>query len=133
MKKAYLFIVFAYLVAGGAAVLAGSLVVVDWHPILVVAVADLVGTVVIFGFSVYKNNSSVYDAYWSVAPVLIAVYWLASSVGPALTGAGLRQVAVMALVLVWSTRLTLNWAVRWRGMEHEDWRYVDLRGKHRNW
>jgi steroid 5-alpha reductase family enzyme len=39
----------------------------------------------------------------------------------------------MALVLIWSTRLTLNWALRWRGMGHEDWRYVDLRGKHGSW
>jgi len=126
MRKAFIHIALAYLVAVLTAYLVGVLVA-DWDPLLVLGVADLVGTLVIFGFSVYHDNSSVYDAYWSVIPVLIAVYWLASAV---FVVGGLRQAALMALVLVWSTRLTLNWAARWRGMGHEDWRYVNMRKKH---
>jgi steroid 5-alpha reductase family enzyme len=128
MRKAYLNIVFAYLIAGTAAALFGN-IVGGWHPILVVAVADLAGTMVIFGFSVYLDNSSVYDAYWSLAPILIAFYWLIFS-RPSVLDNQLRQVVVMALVLIWGFRLTLNWAVRWRGIAHEDWRYVDFREKH---
>ena len=40
-----------------------------------VALADLVATLVIFGFSVALNNSSLYDPYWSVAPMVMALYW----------------------------------------------------------
>jgi steroid 5-alpha reductase family enzyme len=70
------------------------------------------------------NNSSLYDPYWSVAPPIIALYWLLSSTSPTVA---LRVVPLFALVLVWSVRLTANWARRWQGLEHEDWRYVAFR------
>ena len=38
--------------------------------------ADLAATVLIFLFSMIANNSSIYDPYWSVAPVPIALYWI---------------------------------------------------------
>jgi steroid 5-alpha reductase family enzyme len=127
MRKDYFAVVIAYLVAAGAVYLAGKWVA-GWHPLLVVAAADLVGTLVIFGFSVLHDNSSVYDAYWSVAPPLIAFYWLVAAAPGG--GDDLRRAVVMTLVLLWSARLTLNWAVRWKGLEDEDWRYADLRKKH---
>ena len=40
-----------------------------------------------------------------------------------------RQVLVIALVSLWALRLTWNWARGWTGLDHEDWRYVDLRAK----
>jgi steroid 5-alpha reductase family enzyme len=47
-----------------------------------------------------------------------------------LTGdGGLRAWLVTGLVCLWGLRLTLNWASHWRGLGHEDWRYVDLRVK----
>jgi steroid 5-alpha reductase family enzyme len=86
------------------------------------AAADALATVVVFGFSVVLDNSSVYDPYWSVAPMAIA---------PALAVAGeapfLRKVVVVALVLLWGARLTYNWARGWEGLGHEDWRYVEMR------
>ena len=128
MKKDFIKVIIAYLAAGSAAVISGKLVG-DWHPVLIVAVADLAGTLVVFAFSVYHDNSSYYDPYWSLAPILIATYWLISST-PLLDNRP-RQAAVMALVLVWAFRLTLNWAVRWRGGEHEDWRYAKFRDRPR--
>jgi len=128
MRKAYINIVIAYLVTGAAAILIGNFVG-GWHPILVVAVADLAATMVIFGFSVYHDNSSVYDAFWSLAPIMIVFYWL--SLGRiSVADNQLRQAVVMGLVLCWALRLTLNWAVRWRGLDHEDWRCVEFREKH---
>ena len=128
MKADYFKVIIAYLTAGAAAFLCANLAA-DWNPILVIAVADLVGTLVVFGFSVYYDNTSFYDPYWSVAPILIATYWLLSST-PVLDNQ-LRQVMVAGLVLVWAVRLTLNWAVRWRGLRHEDWRYASYRSKHK--
>ncbi|MCJ7701352.1 MAG: DUF1295 domain-containing protein [Anaerolineales bacterium] len=127
MKSAYFKITLAYLAAGAAALLLGGWIG-PGHPLLVVALADLAGTLVIFAFSLVYNNSSFYDPYWSLAPVLIAGYWLLS--GLSVGAVGLRQGVVMALVLVWALRLTLNWAVRWQGVGHEDWRYRDLREVH---
>lgn len=126
MKKDYLMIILAYVMAASAAFLTGRWIA-GWHPLLVLAMADMVGTAVIFLSSLLFNNSSVYDAYWSVAPPLIIIYWLFSATAPL---GGSRQVIIMVLVLIWSFRLTLNWAVRWGGMTHEDWRYADMRNKH---
>lgn len=39
------------------------------------------------------------------------------------------QVLVAASVWIWGLRLTLNWALSWEGLSHEDWRYVDIRSK----
>ena len=38
-------------------------------------IADLIATLVIFGFSRAYKNSSFYDAYWSVIPPAIFIYW----------------------------------------------------------
>ena len=97
----------------------------DQHPILVVVVADVAATLVVFAFSTVFRNSSFYDPYWSVAPVVIAVYWAAT---PAVVGVDIvRQLVVVLLVLLWAVRLTYNWLRRWEGLGHEDWRYTDFR------
>jgi steroid 5-alpha reductase family enzyme len=93
--------------------------------ILVAALADIVATLVVFAFSVGHGNSSVYDPYWSVAPIPIAAYW----VGSAPASPDLRAVLVLVLVTVWGVRLTANWVARWRGLGDEDFRYVEIRGK----
>ena len=114
----------AYIVAlfiGGA-----SLYLLDHGPLLDALIADVTATVVIFLFSRSYGNSSFYDAYWSVIPPLLALYWLAvgtASAPPA------RELLVLGLILYWATRLTLNWAYFWEGMHHEDWRYVMLRAR----
>jgi steroid 5-alpha reductase family enzyme len=103
-----------------------SLVLLDHGPLLNVLIADLVATTTLFLFSQYYRNCSLYDAFWSVAPPFIALYWLAVGASTAST---LRELLVLALILYWGTRLTLNWAYHWEGMHHEDWRFVDLRAK----
>ena len=95
----------------------------DRHPILVAAAADLVATLIVFCFSVGCNNSSLYDPYWSVIPLPVAIYW--ASVGEP----GLWQLLLLALVALWGARLTGNWAARWRGMRDEDFRYQEIRGR----
>lgn len=97
----------------------------DRHPILAAAVADLAATAVVFLASALHDNSSVYDPYWSLAPIPIAVYWAGQ--GPA--GVHLRHVLVLALVCVWGARLTANWVARWRGLADEDFRYREIRGR----
>jgi steroid 5-alpha reductase family enzyme len=102
--------------------------VVSWaaggrHPVEAFFYADLVATVVVFGGSMLLNNSSVYDPYWSVAPPLIAGGWLLAGEG----GSGARQGLVLVLLALWAVRLTANWATGWRGLAHEDWRYVQIR------
>jgi len=112
----------AYGVAAAVAVAAGVLAPVS-HPLAVALVGDLAATLAIFAFSYAHENSSFYDAYWSVAPLPIALFWVGASEG----ALGARQALVLLLVAIWGARLTWNWARGWRGLDHEDWRYVDLR------
>jgi steroid 5-alpha reductase family enzyme len=114
----------AYLVALGAAVALGF-VLADMHVVWMIALCDLLATVAVFGFSVGCDNTSVYDPYWSVAPVPIA---LAFALHPAAEGADVpRQIIVVLLVSVYGIRLTFNWIRRWTGLAHEDWRYAGFR------
>jgi steroid 5-alpha reductase family enzyme len=123
---ALLLVALVYLLAGAAAAAAG------WQlrglsPLLVTGGADLAGTLVVFAASLGFNNSSFYDPYWSVAPVPIVVFY---ALTPSVPGSDpIRGIVVIALVGVWAVRLTWNWARAWRGLDHEDWRYVDLRRK----
>jgi len=92
------------------------------HPIVVTLLADVAATLAVFAVSMVVANSSVYDPYWSVAPPVIAVAWAVYG-----DGVPLREIAVLALILIWAVRLTVHWGGTWRGLAHEDWRYVDLR------
>ena len=117
-------ITIAYVVAlflGGA-----SLYALDGSPLADAFYADIIATLVIFMFSRFYANSSFYDAYWTVIPPFLALYWFAVSdiaIDPT------RGLMVIGLILYWATRLTLNWAYYWEGMHHEDWRYSMLREK----
>jgi steroid 5-alpha reductase family enzyme len=93
-------------------------------PFVRVAVADVAATLAVFVFSRIFDNSSFYDAYWSVAPMVMAPA-LALTAGAA--GVPGRVAVVLALVQLWGVRLTLNWARGWGGLDHEDWRYVHFR------
>ena len=116
----------AYLLALLAALATGT-ALQGRDPILVALAADVVATVVIFAFSLALDNSSMYDPYWSVAPIPIVAYWaMAPGSGE---GVALRQSLVVILVTAWGLRLTLNQLARWHGLGDEDYRYVDIRRK----
>lgn len=93
------------------------------NPYLEMLVADVVATLIVFIFSYILKNSSMYDPYWSVIPVPIALYWI--SISP--QGNDIRQLLVMAVIAFWSLRLTINWIKSWPNMGHEDWRYKKLK------
>jgi steroid 5-alpha reductase family enzyme len=116
-----------YLVAGAAAT-AAALALPPAHAIAVTLAADVVATLVIFAASMVLANASVYDPYWSVAPPVVAAAWTWSA-----DGVPARQAVVVALVLAWGVRLTANWVTGWRGLDHEDWRYRQLRASRWPW
>jgi len=87
-------------------------------------IADLLATLVIFGFSRAHHNSSFYDAYWSVLPPLLAIYWWSEST-PDVNE--VRSWLVIGVILVWAIRLTGNWVYAFPGLHHEDFRYAQLR------
>jgi len=116
-------------VGAGLAAWGAGLAVRGQHPLAVTLWADLVATAVVFGAAMAVGNSSLYDPYWSVAPAVIVVAWTVWSTGADVAAVSARQASVTALVLIWAIRLTANWALSWRGLDHEDWRYVQLRAQ----
>lgn len=85
--------------------------------------ADLAATVFMFLMSMIFRNASIYDPYWSVAPVVILMGYLLT--GP-LTAA---RIEVALTVFLWGIRLTANWAYTFRGLVFQDWRYTMLSEK----
>ena len=100
------------------------------HPLLATAAADVAATLVVFAASVRHGNSSLYDPYWSVAPIPIVAWWLAQA-APG-TSAPRRWLAA-ALVLAWAVRLTANCLGRWRDLADEDFRYREIRRRTGRW
>ena len=114
-----LFIVYALATAVGVftyLALEGTI----WFKLLV---ADCVATVFTFIFSLTFRNASVYDPYWSVQPIVIALGFL-FAYPVTLTG-----VLLCIAVCVWGIRLTANWAYTFHGLAHQDWRYTILKEK----
>lgn len=86
--------------------------------------ADLAATLIVFVFSRLYKNSSIYDPYWSVAPILILAFWL---INFGKSFSDFREMLIFILVFWWGSRLTWNWILRWNGLKDEDFRYVDLK------
>lgn len=103
------------------------------------AVAVAVTVAVIYAGSLFFNNSSVFDPYWSVAPPMMVLLYLTAilqsepvirAVGygiPVFITGSPRVMILFLLTLAYAVRLTWNFLRNWPGMSHEDWRYVDFR------
>ena len=124
-RRGFLVAFTAHLVAFAVAV-AVWLMLGDWDPVPRTAGADAAGMLTMFFFCFFFKNTSLFDAWWSLAP--IALVWTWFSVGPEV-GLDWRALCVCVLVTLYGLRLTLNWAWTWRGLGHEDWRYIDLQEK----
>ena len=93
-------------------------------------IADVLATLVIFIFSRAFGNSSFYDAYWSVVPPLLLMYWWIQS-APDIDAT--RCILIAVIVVLWAVRLTGNWVWGFAGLRHEDWRYDLLRHRAGRW
>ncbi len=113
-----------YLSAFAAAAVTVVLLPDDLGPLWSAAIADVAATLVIFAFSRGLKCSSMYDAYWSIAPMVIVFYWAFHS-DPGISP--IRAGAVLFLVTWWGVRLTYNWCRSWPGLHHIDWRYEEMK------
>ena len=69
-------------------------------------IADTIATVVIFIFSRLFKNSSFYDAYWSVFPPFLLVFWWMNKHADA---DFVRFIMISIVTWFWGIRLTWNW------------------------
>ena len=92
---------------------------------LKILIAHVIATIVIYVGSVIHNNSSLYDPFWSIAPVPIIIFlYTISDINNLST---LNKILISAPIIFWSLRLTRNWIISWDGFSHEDFRYIELK------
>ncbi len=90
------------------------------HLLISTLLADIAATIIVWLAGIVFKNSSIYDPYWSVAPIVIIIFWLfAGNISLSAT-----DILFMAAIFIWGTRLTTNWALRWKGIDDQDWRYT---------
>ena len=97
--------------------LEGWFLILTWH---------ISATLIIFIFSRIHKNSSIYDPFWHLAPIPIVFYTANQSSLPTL-----EVNLVLAAFLFWALRLTYNWYLNWNNLDHEDFRYVDLKNNNK--
>ncbi len=85
-------------------------------------VSDVIATVIVWLFGLYFRNVSVYDPYWSVAPPVMFYLWVVHK-----GFVSLPTALLLIAVWFWGIRLTTNWAITFKGLTHEDWRYTRYR------
>ncbi len=91
---------------------------------------DIFLTLFIFMFSFRFGNASMYGPYWAVIPGYIIGYWWYSTMAiPHYLVWGVTSV----IVLIWSVRLTFNWARSWQGLQQQDWRHLLYQDKIGKW
>ena len=95
------------------------------QPVLALLLADVLATIVVWAFGLLYENVSVYDPYWSVFPPIAFLLWAFYT--------GVWSLPVILLLIAswyWGWRLTRNWAITFKGIAHEDWRYTKYRSRH---
>lgn len=121
-KKDLLTILFIYLLAFTIAAIV--FINLKYSVLMNIFIADVVATIIVFIFSMIYKNSSIYDPYWSVAPSLIGIpliiYYQKYN---------FVIILLTAIILIWNIRLTFNWAYKFKGMSHQDFRYTDIANK----
>lgn len=90
-----------------------------------VLVADISATIVIWIHGNMRQNSSVYDPYWSVIPPIILVL---SSLSLGIDITTPAQLVILGIT-TWAIRLTWNWWIGWSDFSHQDWRYTMIKEK----
>lgn len=88
-------------------------------------IIDLICTVFVYLVGMIFKNASVYDPYWSVAPMVILPLFMVE-----LEAYNIIVYIIIALYFIWGIRLTANWAYGFKNLNHQDWRYQMLKEKH---
>lgn len=95
------------------------------HLILSTLLADIAATIIVWVFGIIFKNSSTYDPYWSIIPLVIIMIWIIKG-----TSVSVTAILFIAAIFIWGTRLTINWIIRWKGFSQQDWRYTMLKNRY---
>lgn len=100
------------------------------HPIVSMLVFTLTATFVMYICCVIFKNTSIYDPYWSVAPLVMVIIHMVTYklYNP-------NAIIFTVLVFLYAFRLTRNWYLTYDGLDpkYEDWRYAKFRNSLPRW
>lgn len=90
-------------------------------------IADVAATVFVWLTGLCFRNASIYDPYWSIAPIVLTIGFI-YKLYPIYT---IDTMGILYLIIftLWGVRLTLNWMIGWHGFRQQDWRYTMLKEK----
>ena len=95
------------------------------NKLLATAVFTAIATFILFIFSIPFKDVSIYDPYWSVAPlVMLLINMIKYHLW------NINSFILLIVIGFWSIRLTINWLITYKGLGHEDWRYAMYRNKY---
>ena len=114
-----------YVLAGVAGVLLFYALTSHLSPLIALFLADVLATIVVWVFGLLYENVSVYDPYWSVFPPVAFLLWAFYT-----NTWSLPVILLLVASWYWGWRLTRNWAITFKGIAHEDWRYTKYRSQH---
>ena len=121
--KGVLLDVLVYLLAFGVGLV--PFILID-NVFFATAAFTATATLIVFLFSTVFSDVSIYDPYWSVAPIVMILIDMIKY--RLYTG---NAFVLAALFAIWSVRLTGNWYMTYKGLGHEDWRYAQYRMRYR--
>lgn len=118
----FLIVLLVYIIASAAGILSSIYIPIE-HMVLNIFVADTIATIVVFIFSCIFKNSSLYDPYWSVQPIVI--------IGALLFKYQITWLSILFIIAIalWGIRLTVNWIYTFQNLNWQDWRYTMLEQK----
>ena len=119
----------AYLAAAASIMLTFYSPVIKLSPLWTGFYAYTAATVTIFVFSLASSNSSIYDPFWCYMPIILAIGWSLNTAQSGIPSA--RAICVLLVLIVWCARYAIQWPwPGWlTGLNHEDWRYVNVAKK----
>lgn len=85
---------------------------------LALFLADVLATVVVYVFGLIYKNSSFYDPYWSITPLVFVVLYICHK-----QCFNFTNLLFLLVFGFWAIRLTVNWATTFHSVSKEDWRY----------
>ncbi len=123
--KGFIWIGISYILAFSVGFIAYfALIQAGVDTILSLFILDIIATIIVWAFGLAFRNSSFYDPYWSITPLVMVILLLIDK-----KAYGVTNIIFVLALAAWSLRLTINWATTFTSINVEDWRYVDYRNK----
>lgn len=94
---------------------------------------DLAATFIIYIFSMIFQNSSIYDPYWSVLPMVMVPFFIIQEIKLNFHQDKVLVACMLIMIIIveiWGLRLTINCLFRFKNLKAEDWRYQNIKNKH---